>query len=1735
MIGGNLSRTKRFSAEFVGTTLTVIFSLALALAVIAGSSLASPAAAQTGNDPATPVATGTPSVTPVPTAADTATPTPTQSATPTPTSSVTPTPTATPVRNLDTDKAALQALYNATDGDNWTNNTGWDLSRPLDSTWLGVKVQDGRVIYLELKQKSLNGPIPPELGNLDNLQRLHLGSNHLSGSIPSELGNLVNLDRLYLTSNNLSGPLPASFTNLTNLHALHVDQTKVCLRPSDVSLRSWYDGLFSTRGEIPDCVVPAAPTTLAADVQSVVNGVALSWDRADDATIERWQVRWKVDGDFGDWADVPWSDWYSTSHTVTGLTAAMSHTFEVRAINATGEGAASSVSATPTVVASTPTPTPLEADKAALVALYNATDGDDWTYKTRWDPSQPLSSSWYGVTVRNGRVNRLWLEENHLNGTIPAELGNLENLQDLALLVNHLSGSIPSELGNLTNLDDLYLSRNKLSGPLPASFANLANLRRLGLRGTKVCLPSSDLALKSWYDSLWEQDPTNLPDCVIPKAPTSLVADVQSAVNAVALTWDDADDVTIDRWHVRWKTGGDFGEWAEVPWSDELTTSHTISGLTAGVSHTFEVRAVNATGNGAASSVSATPVLVLNTPTPTPTATATPTATPTPTPVSSLDTDKVALQTLYNTTDGDNWTDNTGWDFTQPLTSSWHGVTVSDVRVTRLDLDQNSLSGSIPSALGDIDALEHLDLKNNSLSGSIPSELGDLSNLNWLDLYGNSLSGSIPSELTDLESLSELRLGGNSLSGPIPSQLSDLENLKGIWLGSNNLTGVIPPGLGNLEKLEYLHLSDNSLTGVIPPELGKLDKLDILILSHNSLSGSIPTELGDLSNLTWLDLSGNPLSGPIPSEFANLDTLRRLRLEDTKLCMPLSDTSLESWFDRSVWWESPTKPPDCVAPAAPTALATDVQSVANAVVLTWDDAEDPTIERWQVRWKTDGGFGDWSDVPKSDDDTTSHTIRRLTAGVSHTIEVRAVNATGSGAASSVSAIPVQGNDYDDDDDGLIEIADLSQLHAMRWDLDGNGEVDDSQYSHSFSSAFSFAQPDMGCSTDGCTGYELTTDLDFDTNGDGTVGAGDNYWNDGDGWVPIGFWTGPFSGTFEGNGHIIENLFMQRRFTLLGLFARLSGEVRNVGLTNADVSHPQPGSGFSANGAAVPNGALTSAVVTPSSSSSGAGILAATSSGTISTSYASGVVTGISGRTDVGLLVGYNSGTISKSFAQGTVLHTLAAGGLVGSDGGGTISNSYSIANVTSDDPGGLVGHLINGSITHSYATGPVAGTSLFSSPGGLVSKQAFSTATASYWDTDSSGIASSPIGTGKTTSELQTPTTATGIYADWDSEVWDFRDANQYPALKADWDGDGTATWEEFGNQHPVDYDSDDDGLIEISTLDQLNAIRWDPDGDGVATDSDASNYATAFPNPKPGMGCLTTGCSGYELSSDLNFDTDGDGVADSDDAYWNDGAGWEPIALMTATFEGNDHTLDNLFISRTDGLEGLFSVIAFSGSVKNVNLTGVNVTGGSQAGSLAGYNSGTIEASSSAGVVAGGSIAGGLVGTNTGTIKGSSAAVTLSANHNVGGGLVGENQSTGSIEASYATGDVTAPSGGGLVGYNFADVSSSYATGSVIGTSYSGGLAGWSFGSIENSYATGTVSASDPDEAGGLAGFNDGTCTASYWDTTTSNLSASACGGGKTTTELQTPTSATGIYAAWDGDLWDFGTATQYPIFSSD
>ena len=310
-----------------------------------------------------------------------------------------------------------------------------------------------------------------------------------------------------------------------------------------------------------------------------------------------------------------------------------------------------------------------------------------------------------------------------------------------------------------------------------------------------------------------------------------------------------------------------------------------------------------------------------------------------------------------------------------------------------------------------------------------------------------------------------------------------------------------------------------------------------------------------------------------------------------------------------------------------------------------------------------------------------------------------------GTRSVVRSVSVQVTALNDNDsDGLIDVTTLGQLHAIGFDLNGDGQVDSGVTeadSIVYEMAFGLSRKESIHCLASCKGYELRNNLDFeDANGDGTADD-KSIWAEGasgagvpdavaEGWAPIGDNStdsdeSRFTATFEGNRHMISNLYINRPSTsFVGLFGRLGlgSNVRNLGIEGGSLS-----------------------------GADNVGGLVGYNEGTISACYATGTVTG-SG-SDVGGLVGENASTISACYATGDASGRQSVGGLVGLNEG-TISACYATGDATGtgNNVGGLVGKSSDGStISACYATGDASGTNRV---GGLVGQNSSATIRACY-------------------------------------------------------------------------------------------------------------------------------------------------------------------------------------------------------------------------------------------------------------------------------------------------------------------------------------------------------------------------------------------------------------------------------------
>ncbi|MYG50020.1 MAG: hypothetical protein F4164_11820 [Gemmatimonadales bacterium] len=806
----------------------------------------------------------------------------------------------------------------------------------------------GGLRWLDLGANELTGSIPPGLSNLRGLQTLYLGANQLTGPIPPELGTLAGLISLELLDNDLTGPVPPNFVLLEHLGWLYVQGNPDLCVPGTAAFNAWIEGVV--RHHDVDNVDPCN----TADV-SVLRGLYAAaagsgWIRSDGWLSER-----PVDEWYGVGADslgmVVRLD-LSDNNLVGEFPPRLANLAALRELRLTGNRVAgrlplgfarlplhtvlveSSVCApiekvfqswwaTVETRPALPTCAPL-ADRDALVALYHATEGDNWTNNDNWLSNRPLST-WYGVSTtsrdagRDGAYSRpdrrekagAGAEEYARDGVLDSEVleDELEELRSrwlevgpgeetgdgptpawvpepfatdgpvvgLNLSLNGLTGEIPPELGSLAGLERLDLFVNDLHGPIPPELGNLGALNFLRLQGNDLDGPiPPELGGLSQLTYISFQ--SNRLEGRIPPELGNL---------------ENLEHLNLSFNQLSGPIPPELGNLRSL---DELNLDVALRGGPAG----------------------------------------------------TIPPELAGLANL-------SYLSLAGNDHTGPIPSELGKL----VNLRTLRLFRNRLTGPVPPELGALSNLETLSLGSNELSAPIPAELGDLASLELLRVTGNRLSGQIPPELGSLASLKLLHLHDNGLTGTIPDSFLRLRNLETFrienndglcapntdaftsWLqgmsdwsgprcggdrdalvalynatdgpnwidGTNWLTdaplgawyGVDTDASGRVVRLDLSGRWDSNagecvvhgLSGPIPPQLGSLDELQDLRLRCNRLTDKIPAELGGLANLKYLSISRNALTGEVPAELAGLEKLEFLYLWNNRLT-----GSIPPWLGR---------------------------------------------------------------------------------------------------------------------------------------------------------------------------------------------------------------------------------------------------------------------------------------------------------------------------------------------------------------------------------------------------------------------------------------------------------------------------------------------------------------------------------------------------------------------------------------------------------------------------------------------------------------------------------------------------------------------------------------------------------------------------------------------------------------------------------------------------------------------
>ena len=525
------------------------------------------------------------------------------------------------------------------------------------------------------------------------------------------------------------------------------------------------------------------------------------------------------------------------------------------------------------------------AECQALVAIYNDNPN---AILSNWLVAGSSPCSWSGVTCQDGGVTYLSLSSGNQLTSVPAEIGQLSNLQGLYLIGNQLT-SVPTEIGQLSNLQELFLGHNQLMtvpaeiGQLnnlllldlyniqltavPAEIGQLSNLQTLRLEGNQLMVVPTEIGQLSNLQelSLGHNQLTTVP------------AEIGQLSNLQSLGLS-SNQLTV--------VPAEIGQLNNLLLLD--LSSNQLTAVPVEIGLLSNLNQLDLNHNQLAS----VPLSIGQ--------------------LSNLQELRLYNNQLTSMPAEIGQLNNLHW-----LDLSHNQLTTVPVEIgllsnlNQLDLNHNQLT-SVPLSIGQLSNLQMLNLHWNQLT-SLPVEMWQLSNLQRLDLGGNQLT-VLPAEIRQLSNLQQLELGGNQLTA-VPAEIGQLSNLQWLYLWVNQLT-VVPAEIGQLSNLKTLRLDNNQLTAV-PAEIGQLSNLLSLTLGGNQLT-TVPAEIGQLSNLQALTLGGNQLTtvlaeigqlnhlqelhlndnpqlaGPIPTDFTNLP-LNYFHFSNTQICEP-TDSVMQNWL-----------------------------------------------------------------------------------------------------------------------------------------------------------------------------------------------------------------------------------------------------------------------------------------------------------------------------------------------------------------------------------------------------------------------------------------------------------------------------------------------------------------------------------------------------------------------------------------------------------------------------------------------------------------------------------------------------------------------------------------------------------------------------------------------------------------------------------------------------------------------
>lgn len=336
--------------------------------------------------------------------------------------------------------------------------------------WLGTVGSLSMLTSLDLSRNNLTGHIPASLGSLPSLLLLALNENRLEGGIPASLGNCSSLIAIHLSDNDLDGGIPESLARLPNLEEFDISFNHL----SGTISSSFYNlsnlvflnlGLNYFSGELPANIGHTLPNLQFLLIQGNQFEGPIPISLSNASGIEVLDLAMN---NFSGIVPPNLGGLQNLRHLNLGWNQLVAKDVE-------GWSFLSSLTNCTQLSFLILCKNYFQGKLPNNVVNLSATLEEMLLFGNHISGSIP-------VDIKNlESLTRFDLHDNFLMGKIPGAIGSLSSLQVLDLSNNRLSGQIPVSLGNLSILSELQLGKNLLQGNIPTSFGNFKNLMLLNL------------------------------------------------------------------------------------------------------------------------------------------------------------------------------------------------------------------------------------------------------------------------------------------------------------------------------------------------------------------------------------------------------------------------------------------------------------------------------------------------------------------------------------------------------------------------------------------------------------------------------------------------------------------------------------------------------------------------------------------------------------------------------------------------------------------------------------------------------------------------------------------------------------------------------------------------------------------------------------------------------------------------------------------------------------------------------------------------------------------------------------------------------------------------------------------------------------------------------------------------------------------------------------------------------